>query len=66
MRNTITVFYAKKGSQFDEGSELDLLEDYRKDGAQSGMFMGLRDGKLIELMCDFSEVRITHQSENVK
>lgn len=60
MKNTIAVFYAKNNRPFDKGCELELLEDYRKDGSQSGLFLGYKNGKLLEILCEFKEVEIKH------
>lgn len=60
MQNTIAVFYAKRNYPFDIGCELELLEDYRKQGDQSGLFLGYKDGKLLEVYCEFKEVEVKH------
>lgn len=61
MQNTIAVFYAKNNYPFDKGCELELLEDYRKQGAHMGMFLGYKNGKLVELLLEFKEVEVRHQ-----
>ena len=63
MKNTIAVFYAKNDHPFDKGCELELLEDYRRDGSQSGLFLGYKSGKLIEIMCEFKEIEVRHVRE---
>lgn len=62
--NETVAYYAKSGSPFDKDTELDLIEDYRRNGDKSGLFMGYRDGKLIEILCDFREIRIEHQRDD--
>ena len=59
----MTIYRARYEGPFDKGCELDLLEDYRRQGSKSGLFMGLRQGKLIELYLDFSEVEIEYCEE---
>lgn len=55
-----TIYRAKYEGPFDKGSELDLLEDYRREGSKSGLFMGLRGGKLVESFLEFREVEIDY------
>lgn len=55
MREVIKAYYAKPGHFFDPGIEADLIEDY---GDYSGMFFGIRDGKLQYAVCKFTEFRV--------
>lgn len=41
---------------FDEGTEVELVDDYRPDLA-SGLFRGLRHGQRDEEICRFDEFR---------
>ena len=59
----IIVYRAKYDKPFDKGCELELLEDYRRQGSKSGLFMGYKDGRFIEILCEFKEVEIEHVQE---
>ena len=61
MNNVFTVYIARSVSPFDPGTEAELLEDYRSDGAQAGLFLGWRNGKLIEIYCQFNEFDIKRE-----
>jgi hypothetical protein len=54
-RNVIKLYLARPGHLFDPGTEADLVEDYRGTGKQEGLFLGLRNGKWVEAVCDFKE-----------
>ena len=59
----MTIYRAKKEGPFDKGCELDLIEDYRREGSKSGIFLGLREGKIIQSYLAFAEVEIEHDEE---
>lgn len=50
--------YISDGTWFDKGTEVELIDDYRKDGPELGLFRGLRNGKLDEEICPFDEFAI--------
>ena len=50
-------YIAKAHSWFDEGTEADLIEDYRPD-VQAGVFFGMKDGHLKHQLCNFDEFKV--------
>lgn len=58
------IYRAKYSHPFEKGSELDLVEDFRRDGSKSGMFMGLIEGKLQECFMEFREIEIDYAFED--
>lgn len=59
----IIIYRARYDEPFDQGCELELLEDYRRQGSKSGLFMGYKDGKLLEILMEFKEIEIEHAQE---
>ena len=57
-RSVTRVYIALPGFFFDPGTEADLVEDFREDGANAGMFLGFKNGKLTELCCEFTEFEV--------
>ena len=51
-------YIAKSHSWFDEGTEADLIDDYRPD-VQAGVFYGMKNGHLTYQTCNFDEFKIT-------
>lgn len=47
--------YISKGEWFDEGTEVKLIDDYRPEGWDSGLFEGFRNGVLDQEVCTFDE-----------
>jgi hypothetical protein len=50
--------YISKGEWFDKGTEVTLIDDYRKDNLNSGLFYGIKYGKRDEEICSFEEFEI--------
>ena len=55
--------YVSDGTWFDVGTEAELVDDYRVDGLNAGLFKGIRGGKLDEEICTFDE--FTEKKETV-
>ena len=49
-------YYISDGTWFDEGSLVKLIDDYRPQ-LDSGLFEGLRDGKMDQEICGFDEMK---------
>jgi hypothetical protein len=49
--------YISKGEWFDEGTRVQLIDDYRKSEPpyDAGLFRGYRNGKIDEEVCTFDE-----------
>ena len=45
---------AKPGEWFDEGTFVELIDDYRPD-MDAGLFRGYRNGRIDEEVCPFDE-----------
>lgn len=50
-------YIARPGTWFDEGTEVELIDDYREDGLDAGLFRGEHLGKLDEEICSFNEFK---------
>jgi hypothetical protein len=49
-------YISRHDEWFDEGTEVKLIDDYRGHrGLNSGLFEGLRDGRLDQEVCCFDE-----------
>lgn len=56
-------YIALPDTWFDAGTVAELIDDYRGDGFDFGLFRGIRDGQLDEEVCLFSEFGESEVSE---
>lgn len=49
------IHYISDGTWFDEGTEATLIDDYRMEGLNSGLFVGALLGNIDEEVCGFDE-----------
>jgi hypothetical protein len=58
-------YIAKPNTWFDEGTEIELVDDYGKDKRCPmpgvGLFCGLKNGHLDEEVCTFDEFETTNE-----
>lgn len=65
------IYKAKPDTWFDEGTTVELIDDYR-DGrtdtpfGTSGLFRGYKNGNLDEEICFFEEFEIIKEKKNIK
>jgi len=48
-------YISKSNGWFDPHTDVELVEDYREDGIDSGLFRGMRNGYIDEEVCSFDE-----------
>jgi hypothetical protein len=48
-------YFAKPNEWYDPFFEVELVDDYRPDNWNAGLFRGLRNGKVDEEICPFEE-----------
>jgi hypothetical protein len=55
-------YIALLNTWFDVGTIAELIDDYRADGLDSGLFSGWRNGRADEEICGFDEFEtLTHE-----
>ncbi len=54
-------YIAKDNSPFDSGTELTLLDDYRFDHLEAGLFEGKQKGNIIKQYCSFSQIDVVKE-----
>lgn len=59
-----TLYFVECHGWFDTNSEAFLIDDYRPQGMNSGLFSGVKDGKKDEEICCFDEFRTVTIGEN--
>lgn len=52
------IYIPKSDTWFDEGTIVKLVDDYREDMENCGLFEGLSDGMLDEEICSFDEFEL--------
>ena len=55
------TYISKPDEWFDAGTIATLIDDYRTEGLNSGLFSGLRNGELDEEICPFDEFDIVDE-----
>lgn len=63
--NERIIYITRPDEWFDTGTEVELVDDYRPDGLNCGLFRGYRNGKLDEEICPFDEFNIVERSDRL-
>ena len=62
MEKIYTLYIALPNSSFEENEVVDLIRDFRPE-VNCGLFYGLCNGEMEELMCDFNEFDVLDLEE---
>jgi len=59
-------YISKKDEWFDEGTEVELIDDYRMSKSvlsrcNAGLFRGTKNGKIDEEVCEFDEFDVIEE-----